>query len=97
MRCHRTLEDWIFRPWITKMKEFIYEKLLQKKLIYRLCAQWRKTLRTTTNKSLRTCGACMGGRTGVIVAVAIAAASAAAVTAIIAATTGVVTGVPVIF
>jgi hypothetical protein len=44
MWCHRTLEDWIFRPSITEMKGFIYEKLLQKKPIYRLCAQWRKTL-----------------------------------------------------
>jgi hypothetical protein len=44
----------------TEMKGFIYEKLLQKKPIYWLGAWWWKTLRTTTSRSLRTCGACMG-------------------------------------
>jgi hypothetical protein len=38
MLCHRTLEDWILRHWITEIKEYIYKKSLQKKkLIYRLC------------------------------------------------------------
>jgi hypothetical protein len=38
MLCHRTVEDWIFRHWITEIKEFIYKKSLQKKKpIYQLC------------------------------------------------------------
>jgi hypothetical protein len=44
MRCHRTLEDWIFKHWIAETKGFIYKKLWQKKPIYRLCAQRSKTL-----------------------------------------------------
>jgi hypothetical protein len=60
MRCHWTLEDWIFKHWLAETKEFIHKKLLQKKPIYRLRAQRRKTLRTTTSKFLRSCGACTG-------------------------------------